>query len=98
MFTEPLPPLLTCHEVLHQQVSLCVLGESTYSCLDTKLNGSHEGVGLDLLVRDQPILVDSPVADLPVTIIVGTIFRLSSSSSSFLILCPSIVEGAMLIL
>ena len=86
---------ITCHEVLHQQVSFCVLGESTNSCLDAKLYGSHEGVSLDLLVRDQPILVDSPVADLSVTIIVGTIFRLSSS---FLIIGPSIVEGSMLIL
>ena len=87
--------ILTCHEVLHQQISFCVFGESTYSCLDAKLDGSHEGVGLDLLVRDQPILVDSPVADLSVTIIVGTIFRMSPS---FLLVRPSIVEGAMLIL
>ena len=87
--------VITCHEVLHQQISFRVLGESTYSCLDAKLYGSHEGVGLDLLVGDQPILVDPPVADLPVAITVGTVFRVSSA---FLILRPSVVEGAMLIL
>ena len=86
---------ITCHEVLHQQISFCVLGESTNSCLDTKLYGSHEGVGLDLLVGDQTILVNSPVSDFPVTIIVGTVFRMSSP---LLILRAAIVEGAMLIL
>ena len=63
--------------------------------MDAKLDGSHEGVGLDLLVRDQTILVDSPVADLPISITVGTVLRVSSP---LLILRPPIVEGAMLIL
>ena len=41
------------------------------------------------------ILVNSPVSNFPVTIIVGTVFRMSSS---LLILRASVVEGAMLIL
>ena len=92
----------TCHEVLHKQISFCVFGESTYSCLDAKLDGSHEGVGLDLLVGDHPSLVDPPVADLPVTFtdrtVLGVTGSVPSPPSVSEVLRPTIIEGAVLVL
>ena len=96
---------LDCHEVLHQQVSLGILGQSSYSCLDAELYGAHESVGLDLLVGHQPGLVDPPVADLPVAftdrIVLGVArpCPCSCSCSSWSpSLRASIIEGAMLVL
>ena len=36
--------------------------------LDPELDGGHQLVGLDLLVGDFPLLVDAPVADLPLLV------------------------------
>ena len=40
------------HEVLHEEIALRVLGKAAHTVVDTELDGAHQLVSLDFLIRN----------------------------------------------